>query len=66
MTTTASLEQRVGHLEVACGHLTTGADPYRRESRLLRWAVGTILASMGIAAGVASGITLAVNLLLGD
>ena len=84
MTTTASLEQRVAHLEGAYQHLATKADLhelesklesklyqfegklYQMESRLLRWVVGTILASVGITAGMASGITLALNRLLGE
>ena len=66
MTTTASLEQRVGRLEGAYEHLATKADLHQMESRLLRWVVGTILASVGITAGMASGITLALNRLLGD
>ena len=75
MTTAGSLEQRVGHLEGAYEHLATKADLhqlegrleskiYQMESRLLRWVVGTILASVGITAGMASGITLALNRLL--
>ena len=73
MTTTASLEQRVARLESAYEHLATKADLhqlesrlYKMESRLLRWVVGTLLASVGITVGIASGITLAVNRLLGD
>ena len=66
MTTTASLEQRVGRLEGAYEHLATKADLHQMESRLLRWVVGTLLASVGITAGLASGITLALNRLLGD
>ena len=66
MTTTASLEQRVGRLEGAYEHLATKADLHQMESRLLRWVVGTLLASVGITVGMASGITLAVNRLLGD
>ncbi len=62
--TTASLEQRVGHLEGAYEHLATKADLHQMESRLLRWVVGTILASVGVTAGIASGITLALNRLL--
>ncbi len=65
--TIASLEQRVAHLEGAYQHLATKADLrelegklYQMESRLLRWLVGTILASVGMA----SGITLALNRLL--
>ncbi|MXW31114.1 MAG: hypothetical protein F4185_04700 [Chloroflexi bacterium] len=65
--TTGSLEQRVAHLEGAYQHLATKADLrelegklYQMESRLLRWLVGTILASVGMA----SGITLALNRLL--
>ena len=75
MATIASLEQRVGHLEGAYEHLATKADLHELavrieaklhhiESRLLRWVVGTILASVGITAGMASGITLALNRLL--
>ena len=78
MTTTASLEQRVGRLEGAYEHLATKADLhqmesrlyqmesrlYQMESRLLRWLVGTILASVGVTAGMASGITLTLNRLL--
>ena len=64
--TTGSIEQRVAHLEGAYEHLATKADLHRMESRLLRWLVGTLLASVGITAGMASGITLAVNRLLGD
>lgn len=67
MTTTGSLEQRVGYLEGAYEHLATKADLrelesklYQMESRLLRWLVGTILASVGMA----SGITVALNRLL--
>jgi len=37
---------------------------YRMESRLLRWVVGTILTSVGLTAGLASGITLTLNRLL--
>ncbi|MCY4582379.1 MAG: hypothetical protein OXE50_06215 [Chloroflexi bacterium] len=66
MATTASLEQRVAHLEGAYEHLATKADLHQLESRLLRWVVGTMLASVGITAGMASGIALAVNRLLGD
>ena len=73
MTTTASLEQRVARLESAYEHLATKADLhqlesrlYQMESRLLRWLVGTILASVGITAGMASGITLTLNRLLVD
>ena len=73
MTTTASLEQRVARLESAYEHLATKADLhqlesrlYQMESRLLRWLVGTILASVGVTAGMASGITLALNRLLVD
>ena len=73
MTTTASLEQRVGRLEGAYEHLATKADLhqmesrlYQMESRLLRWLVGTILASVGVTAGMASGITLTLNRLLVD
>ena len=64
--TTGSIEQRVAHLEGAYEHLATKADLHQMESRLLRWLVGTLLASVGITAGMASGITLAVNRLLGD
>ncbi len=71
MTTTASLEQRVARLESAYEHLATKADLhqlesrlYQMESRLLRWLVGTILASVGVTAGMASGITLTLNRLL--
>ena len=73
MTTTASLEQRVARLESAYEHLATKADLhqlesrlYQMESRLLRWLVGTILASVGVTAGMASGITLTLNRLLVD
>ena len=66
MATTASLEQRVAHLEGAYQHLATKADLHQMESRLLRWLVGTLLASVGITAGMASGITLALNRLLSD
>lgn len=70
MTTTAgSLEQRLGRLEGAYEHLAAktdvhelGSKLYQMESRLLRWLVGTILASVGMA----SGITLALNRLLGS
>ncbi len=70
MTTSAgSLEQRLGRLEGAYEHLATKTDVheleskrYQMESRLLRWLVGTILASVGMA----SGITLALNRLLGS
>ncbi|MDE2837544.1 MAG: hypothetical protein OXL97_08560 [Chloroflexota bacterium] len=75
MATAASLEQRVAHLEGAYQHLATKADLHElevrietklhvMESRLLRWVVGTLLASVGITAGMASGITLALNRLL--
>lgn len=67
--TTGTLEERVAHLEGAYQHLATKADLrelesklYQMEGRLLRWLVGTILAS----AGVASGIALALNRLLGS
>ncbi len=66
MTTAGSLEQRVAHLEGAYQHLATKADLHQMESRLLRWLVGTILASVGVTAGMASGITVALNRLLGD
>ncbi len=73
MTTIASLEQRVARLEGAYEHLATKADLrelegklHQMESRLLRWLVGTLLASVGITAGMASGITLAVDRLLGN
>ena len=77
MATIASLEQRVARLEGAYEHLATKADLHElevrieaklhvMESRLLRWVVGTILATVGITAGMSSGITLAVNRLLGD
>lgn len=64
--TTGSIEQRVAHLEGAYQHLATKADLHQMESRLLRWVVGTLLASVGVTAGMASGITLAINRLLGD
>ena len=75
MTTAESLEQRVAHLEGAYQHLATKADLHElevrigsklhvMESRLLRWVVATILASVGLTAGMASGITLALNRLL--
>ena len=73
MTTAGSLEQRVGYLEGAYEHLATKTDLQQMETRilqmenrLLRWVVATILASVGITAGLASGITLALNRLLGD
>ena len=77
MTTAGSLEQRVAHLEGANQHLATKADLHElevrietklhlMESRLLRWVVGTLLASVGITAGMASGITVALNRLLGN
>ena len=57
----------MGYLEGAYEHLATKADLrelesklYQMESRLLRWLVGTILASVGMA----SGITVALNRLL--
>ena len=69
MTTAGSFEQRLGRLEGAYEHLATKADVhelesklYQMESRLLRWLVGTILASVGMA----SGITLALNRLLNN
>jgi hypothetical protein len=58
--TTGSMEQRLGRLEGAYEHLATKADLHQMESRLLRWLVGTILASVGMA----SGITIALNRLL--
>lgn len=58
--TTGSIEQRLGRLEGAYEHLATKADLHQMESRLLRWLVGTILASVGMA----SGITIALNRLL--
>lgn len=77
MTTAGSIEQRVAHLEGAYEHLATKADLHElevriegklhvMESRLLRWVVGTILATVGITAGMSSGITLAVNRLLNN
>jgi len=66
VTASASPEQRIAHLEGAYQHLATKADLHQMESRLLRWLVGTSLASVGVTAGMASGITLALNRLLVD
>ena len=53
---------------MAYEHLATKADLHQlesqihqMESRLLRWMVGAILAGMGLAASLTSGITLALN-----
>ncbi len=61
--------ERISRLEGAYQHLATKADVaelkaelHLMEVRLLRWGMATVLASVG----VASGITLAVDRLLGS
>lgn len=62
LATKADLHELESKLESKLYQLETNL--YKMESRLLRWVVATILASVGITAGMASGITLALNRLL--